>query len=683
MLNASPTAMSAARPPLDSGDSANRLSELLLHDSSLDQTLRQTADEIRALSGFPVVNIQLYDAARGRMLHKGRWEQASAPDQIEESSAEVAPFAEVIRNRQPLACFGESAAVLGSDSPLQTLVCAPIEADSALIGVLSLGSPDALPVDEAVFARARSFGRLVALVVERRQSHESLVEAERLLQAALDSLSARIAILDDGGKIVAINTAWRRFAGENESPDPEAYLGINYLQVCDVATGDWAAEAPPVAQGIRDVIAEREVEFHIDYPCHSPTQKRWFTMRVTRFEWAGAVRIVVSHQDVTDLKIGAERVAESENRIRAIVDNVLDGIVTTDEDGVIEAINPAGARIFGCDGAQVIGRNISDLLAGVKRQGDLLETLAAEAHAYQREFTGKRLDGSTFPMYMAVSVVALGERWLYTAIIQDLTESKRVEAERMEKERLRLALEKEKEMTELKSRFVSTLSHELRTPLAAILLANDMLTRFGDRASPEERSEYLTTIKEEVEHLSQMITDILNLSRTEATGLAYHPEPRSVDVLCLEVVAEVQKSIRSKHKIIFDQPSRPVEAFIDEKLLRHAVTNLLTNAVKYSPRGGEVHVTLARKRGRITISVIDQGIGIPEDDLPRLFEPFQRAGNTERISGTGLGLYIVRQAVELHGGKISVDSTLGVGTTFTITLPVKAAIGTTDEVKAV
>jgi PAS domain S-box-containing protein len=357
----------------------------------------------------------------------------------------------------------------------------------------------------------------------------------------------------------------------------------------------------------------------------------------------------------------------------AIVDNVLDGIVTTNEDGVIEAINPAGARIFGCDAASVIGRNISDLMA-VRRRGDLLETLVAEAHDHQREFVGRRLDGTTFPMYMAVSIVALGDRWLYTAIIQDLTESKRLEAERMEKERLVLALEKEKEMREMKSRFVSTLSHELRTPLAAILLANAMLHKFGDRASPEERKEYTTTINEEVEHLSQMISDILNLSRTEATGLTYNPEPRSIEMLCLEVLSEVQKATRSRHKITFSGPNKPVEAMVDDKLLRHAISNLLTNAIKYSPKGGEVKLELARKRGQVKISVSDQGIGIPEEDLPRLFEPFTRAGNTERISGTGLGLYIVRQAIELHGGTIAVDSKLGVGTTFTITLPVKAPV---------
>ncbi len=553
MLNASTAAVSASRSSLLTADNANRLSELLLHDSTFDHALERIAVEIRELSGFPLIKIQLYDSTRSTLLDKGGWRVPASAAGIRELPADTAPSAEAIRNGQPLARFGEAAGGVWDDQAAETLICAPIQSETRLLGVLNLGSPDAIPVDEAAFARARSFGRLVAVAIERRQ-------------------------------------------------------------------------------------------------------------------------------EVTDLNPGAERVLENDNRMRAIVDNVLDGIVTTNEDGVIEAINPAGARIFGCEAADVVGRKLGDLMTGVKRQGDLLEMLVAEAHEHQREFIGRRLDGTTFPMYMAVNIVALGDRWLYTAIIQDLTESRRLETERMEKERLVLALEKEKEMRELKGRFVSTLSHELRTPLAAILLANNMLSKFGDRASPEERQEYLTTISEEVEHLSQMISDILSLSRTEATGLAYNPEPRSIEMLCLEVLSEVQKATRSRHKILFSGPQKPVEAMVDDKLLRHAISNLLTNAIKYSPEGGDVRLELARKRGQVKISVSDHGIGIPEEDLPHLFEPFQRAGNTERISGTGLGLYIVHQAVELHGGTIAVDSKLGVGTTFTITLPVKAPAAATVEI---
>jgi signal transduction histidine kinase len=266
--------------------------------------------------------------------------------------------------------------------------------------------------------------------------------------------------------------------------------------------------------------------------------------------------------------------------------------------------------------------------------------------------------------------VRLGKRRLFTAIVQDLTERKRAEAERLERERLRVALEKEKELREVKTRFVSTLSHELRTPLAAIRLAGDMLLKFGDRATPDERLEYLDTILTQTGYLTDMVSDILHLSQTETIGLDFNPKPTSMEVFCRRVVKDMEAVSRGSHDLSFISRQRPVYAMVDEKLLYHALTNLLTNAMKYSPEGSEVRLELSRKLNTIRIRVTDYGIGIPENDQERLFEPFHRAGNVNGVNGTGLGLYIARQAVEAHKGKITVESRIGTGTTFSVFLPV-------------
>jgi PAS domain S-box-containing protein len=489
-----------------------------------------------------------------------------------------------------------------------------------------------------------------------------------LLLSALNSLSANIALLDSDGVIMAVNDAWREFAADNQYSNSSYGVGLNYLAMCDNAVGEWAGDARRTAAGIRAVIAGEQNEFYLEYPCHSPDRMRWFTMRATRFEWAGSARAIVAHQDVTVLKETTLRLNETERHMKTIVDHVVDGILTLDEAGVIQAINPAGAQIFGYQAAEIVGQPIHVLALDGQRQRHPLNNLAVYADRQRLELTGLRHDGSTFPMDLAVSAIPLDGRCMYTAIIQDLTDRKLAEAERVEKERLHVALDKEKELRALKSRFVSMISHEIRAPLSAIMLAGDMLTKFGDLAPPEERADYLDTIKTQSEHLADLVNDVLRLSKIESTGPDFKPETVSVEVICRTIIDELDQRYQDRD-IVFVSKQRPIHADIDTKLLRHALSNLLTNAIKYSPEGSEVRLELSRKRGQVFINVMDRGIGIPEEDLAQLFEPFHRATNAEDITGTGLGLYIAKQAVELHQGAIAVESKVGRGTTFTITLP--------------
>lgn len=672
MLNASSDARSPGRFTSTTDDGAYFASELLLTDTSLDSVLRQMSEEVSRITAFPVVTVQLYDPSRRKVLYKGPWGVPEANQHIAvELPIDGTHYGSVIHQGLPQIQVGPippDDEILGW-LMLQTVVCIPIKGSQRVIGTMSLGHQERVEIDETLLGRVEGLLRLAALIIERKQAEHTLKEAERFLQSALNSLSANVAILDSEGVIVSVNQAWRSFANENEYASPRYGVGTNYLQICDLAAGDWADEAPSVAQGIREVIAGRQDEFYLEYPCHSPSEKRWFTMRATRFDWAGYVRVIVSHQNITTLKQTAERLRESEQQVRMILDNVVDGILTTDEYGIILAINPAGADIFGYPPAEIIGQSISILAPEAENGKHPLRNLSKHVNQRRLEMTGERADGSTFPLYLAVSEMHVGEQRMYTAIIQDLTERKRAEAARVEKERLHVALDKEKELRELKSRFVSTLSHELRTPLSAIMLASDMLTKFGDLASPEETAEYLDTIQTQTKHLAEMVNDVLRLSKAETTGPDFEPEWVSVEVACRAIVEEVQQTHRTDHEIVFVSKQRPIHANVDTKLLRHALSNLLSNAIKYSPDGGEVRLELSRRRGQVILRVIDQGIGIPAEDLHNLFTPFQRAGNTDTIDGTGLGLYIARQAIELHQGRITVESTVGVGTTFTIFLP--------------
>lgn len=359
--------------------------------------------------------------------------------------------------------------------------------------------------------------------------------------------------------------------------------------------------------------------------------------------------------------------------MEAIIDNLVDGIITFGDHGIIELINPAGAYIFGYERYELVGKRINLLLPSLADDADdaVLAEFLEHISALGDEIEGQRKDGSRFPMYFAVSTIKQDNRRLYSAIIQDFTERKFLETQLWEKQRLNLELDKERELRNLKNHFISMMSHDLKTPLAAIRLANSMLRQYGDRATEAEKRESYDAIDQQVEYLTELVNDVMTISRTDFTGAELNREVVDLETYCRDVIEELQLGYRMQCCLEFIGTDRRMEASIDKKLIRRALTNLLTNAIKYSTPDSPVTLELARNADEAIIYVRDQGMGIPEADMKGLFEPFQRGSNVGLIAGTGLGLAITKQAIDLHGGTISVESTLNVGTTFTIRLPLK------------
>ena len=254
-----------------------------------------------------------------------------------------------------------------------------------------------------------------------------------------------------------------------------------------------------------------------------------------------------------------------------------------------------------------------------------------------------------------------------TGVNVDIDDRKRAEAE------LLAAMQREKELSELKSKFVSTASHEFRTPLATMLSSAELLEHYSENLAPEERRNLLQTIQGSAKRMSEMIDDVLTLGRAESGVLKLNLGPTNLRELCERVVSEFRIAQGKHHVITLDDRFDRLEAYMDERLLRHILNNLLSNAVKYSPTGSEVTFSLERRDEQAAIEIRDRGIGIPPEDQPRMFESFQRASNVENRPGTGLGLAIVKKAVELHGGEISLQSAVGSGTRFTVVLPLRPA----------
>jgi signal transduction histidine kinase len=310
----------------------------------------------------------------------------------------------------------------------------------------------------------------------------------------------------------------------------------------------------------------------------------------------------------------------------------------------------------------------ADDLPRVKRT--LAASLKGKDSEYMAEYRIKTLAGGWVWSLSRGRVVerdAEGRALRMTGVNVDIDDRKRAEVE------LLAAVQREKELSEMKSKFVSTASHEFRTPLATMLSSAELLEHYSESLGQDEKRNLLQTIQSSAKRMSEMIDDVLTLGRAESGVLKLNLGPTNLRELCGRVVAEFRIAQGKHHVITLDDRFDRLEAMMDERLLRHILNNLLSNAVKYSPQGSEVKFVLERRDENAAIEIQDRGIGIPPEDQPRMFESFHRASNVDNRPGTGLGLAIVKKAVELHGGEISLQSAVGDGTRFTVVLPLRQA----------
>lgn len=239
---------------------------------------------------------------------------------------------------------------------------------------------------------------------------------------------------------------------------------------------------------------------------------------------------------------------------------------------------------------------------------------------------------------------------------------------------IRQALEQEQELSEVRSHFISIISHEFRTSLNNISFSTSSLRRYGHQWPEEKKLEYLSSIETDIEQLSSLLDEAPSIGGAEIEKRKFEPKPLNVAQFCRDLVAEMQRRDSNQHTFSFVSQGDCGTAWVDKKLLRSILTNLLSNAIKYSPPNSKVDLELSCWDGKLIFEIKDWGIGIPEVDRQQLFEPFHRGENVGDIQGTGLGLTIVKKFVDLHSGQISVVSEVGVGTTFTVTLPLNKVL---------
>lgn len=385
--------------------------------------------------------------------------------------------------------------------------------------------------------------------------------------------------------------------------------------------------------------------------------------------------------------------------LAAIIDHAIDGIITIDNRGNVESINPAALELFGYQAEEVIGHNISMLMPEPDRgnHDGYLHNYQTTGHkkiiGIGREVMGLKKNGETFPFRLAVSEVWLKDKNIFTGFIHDLSREKAAEdmlkqhatelehkvSERtrdlislvseLEKAKAEVSksLEKEIELNQLKSRFVSMASHEFRTPLSSVQLSASLIEKYSER--PDDKAniiKHTNKIKSAVQLLTSILNDFLSLEKLEEGIVVMNKQYINLVELAEEITEEMQLICKKNQHIVYQHTGEIGHFTLDPNLLKNALVNLISNAIKYSGEDTLIEFTTCIDEEGCLISVKDNGIGIPEEDQVHLFEPFFRAHNTGNIPGTGLGLNIVKRYIELMAGQMEFESEVHKGTSFRV-----------------
>ncbi len=376
--------------------------------------------------------------------------------------------------------------------------------------------------------------------------------------------------------------------------------------------------------------------------------------------------LVSINRDITEQKLATEALHAQHDLLQQVIDVVPAFIVVTDAGGTIQLANQYTAQQVNLTPMQLVGMHAIEIGHYAQDEPNLQRLW------YQAMVTGEPLQqeqpisGRLYQVAMIPLKNQQGQHDRLLLVANDITNHKEAEAT------LREALQKEKELGELKSRFLSIASHEFRTPLTTILGQTELLRRLHPRLTSEQMVQRLDKIQGQVNHITLIMDDVLLLSQSQRGIFA--PIAINLDALCQTIIDDLRSNPEHASRLDYRCVGPTPHLLLDQRLLRQVITNLITNALKYSPPEKQVHIVLERRGTKLVLAVCDEGIGIPAADISYLFRPFYRAGNVGKISGTGLGLAIAKEAVERHGGTIAVQSEQSVGTMFTVSLPVPETI---------
>ena len=484
---------------------------------------------------------------------------------------------------------------------------------------------------------------------QKRIRIENAYEVKARHQATIDALPDHIAVIDQSGVIIAVNKYWREFADKNGMKWEDYGIGRNYLNVCDKLCSERGLDkdAQKVAQGIREILAKQKDVFFLEYPCHSPEEKRWFMMRASPLENAKRSNVLIAHIDITKRKLAEEELKESESRYRVLIENLNDALFVVDQGGLIRDVNREACRRYGYSRETFKTLKVEDLDI-VSEHAELYKELLKRG-SLQLETTHICRDGNKIPTDVSIRLVKYEGENCALALARDISSKK--EAERLKEDIERIT------------------RHDLKTPLNGIiglpqvLLMDDNLT--------EEQREYLGYIQDSGYRMLRMIDMTLSLYKMEQG--TYECDPERVDIL--SIIQRVEKEICSEFKdsrlslqVVAEQDVNSTSSFYvwgEEMLCYSILSNLIRNAFEASSTDSVISVTLSSGKENQYISIHNYGV-VPEHISPVFGEKYVTSGKKK---GTGLGVYSARLMTEAMDGSFTWRSSSQKGTFVTVSLP--------------
>jgi PAS domain S-box-containing protein len=412
----------------------------------------------------------------------------------------------------------------------------------------------------------------------------------------------------------------------------------------------------------------------------------------------------------------------SSDTFREIFQSAAEGILMVDAKGKIQLANPVSERMFGYGPGELEGKSIEVLLPASVRSGHVHhrehfnKNPSPRRMGIGRDLMATRKDGVEFPVEVSLSYQNIKGAFMVMAFVIDITERKKAEealkrseeqllvyAAELEKkvsarteelkksvddlrntnqslqeqikerkkaeDEVHKALERERELNELKTKFVSIASHEFRTPLSTVLSSVSLVSQYKDRGDLEKIDKHIQRIKSSVNHLTSILNDFLSLGKLEEGKTDINPESIDLHYFFTEIQEETKPTLKEGQELVIHNKLDKKTITSDKRILRNILFNLITNGSKYSQEGKKIYLTLQKLNGELILEIRDEGFGIPKYEQKHLFERFFRASNVSNIQGTGLGLNIVKRYVDLLEGKIAFTSEEGKGSTFTIIIP--------------
>ena len=524
-------------------------------------------------------------------------------------------------------------------------------------------------------------------ISERKQAEESLQDSEARFRAFLELASEAIIVTNTTGKIVVFNAKAEDLFGYDHTEvlgrTVEFLMPERYHQSHVAHRAAYRVKPTKRSMGkTQNLFARRKdgTEFPIEaglsfMQTKDGTFVMTFLTDITERKRA--------EEEIKRLNESLERRAfESETRYQQIVELAEEGIWVVDSEAKTTYVNQAMARMLGCSETEMLARPIYDFIyeADYQTAQSNLEA-RKQGTGEKHEFKLKAKDGKAVWTYMSTSPVLdeNGKMLWSCSLVYDITERKQAEEQlRQSSERISLANAELARATRLKDEFLASMSHELRTPLNAILGLSEALQEevYGPLTDRQQRS--LSTIEQSGKHLLELITEILDLSKIESGKMELQMAPVSLQNLCESSLAFVKQQAHQKKIELRSKISQGLgEIELDERRIRQVLVNLLSNAVKFTPEGGKVGLEVEANPDSeiLQFRVIDTGIGIAPENIDKLFKPFVQLDSSlsRRYAGTGLGLALVRRIAELHGGSVCLESEIGKGSQFTITLPWREA----------